>query len=89
MAGVLRWEQPPSRERGERRYDWARIADDLKANPGEWALVAVCPNPTTAASTARYIRNGKYKPLGAGFDAVARTVDGEPRVYACYIGEAS
>lgn len=88
MAGVLRWEDPPARMRGD-RYDWVRIAKGLKAKPGKWALVAVCPNPTTAASTARHIREGKYLPLAADFDAVARTVDGEARVYARYVGEAS
>lgn len=32
------WQEPPKRmERG--RYDWAKIADQLEANPNEWALI--------------------------------------------------
>jgi hypothetical protein len=88
VSGIVQWEAPPPR-RGGRVHDWDAIAKELRARPGEWALVAVCTNQTTAASTARYIRDGKYKPMSAGFDATSRTVDGEARVYARYTGKGS
>jgi hypothetical protein len=87
VSGIVQWEAPPPRRWGA-VHDWQAIAKELKAWPGEWALVAVCASQTTAASTARYIRAGKYKPLSSGFEATARTVDGEARIYARYIGEA-
>lgn len=88
MSGILRWEDPPPRG-GTDRYDWDTIADQLVAQPGRWARVAVAPNASTAGQMAQRIRNGSYDALPAGFDATARTVDGEARVYARYVGEVS
>ena len=84
---IIRWEDPPPRRTSD-VYDWEAISMELKACPGNWALVVICPNTATAGSTARHIRNGLYEPLRAGFDAVARTIDGEARVYARYVGGA-
>lgn len=86
----VRWEDPPAGLRGA-TYDWAIIGKRLKERPGEWAMVAVCPNSPTAGNTARYIREGKYRALRAlgVYDATARTIQGEARVYARYIGETS
>lgn len=83
---VIRWEMPPPR-RSSDVYDWDAIAEALADRPGCWALVAVCPNSATAASTARHIRNGAYDAMRerGAFDAVARTVDGEARVYARFL----
>lgn len=85
MADVIRWEEPPPRRHGQ-VHDWAAIGEKLRSKPNEWAVVAVCLNQATAGSTARYVREGKYQKLGPGFDAVARTVNGEARVYARYVG---
>lgn len=88
-AGIVRWEDPPPRRTSD-VYDWDGIADALMARPGQWALVVVCPNTATAGSTARHIRNGLYEAMPRGdFDATARTVDGEARVYARYVGEVA
>lgn len=84
---MIRWEEPPPR-RAAPAYDWPQIAKELQRRPGKWALIAVCPNTATAGSTARHIRNGAYEALRSVgiFDAVARTIDGEARVYAQYLG---
>lgn len=34
---TVTWEEPPPAQRG--RYDWAAIAAQLRAKPGEWAKV--------------------------------------------------
>lgn len=85
---AIRWEEPPARSHG-RAYDWAAIGAALKAKPGQWALAVVCPNTATAGSTARYVRAGAYHALRelGRFEATARTVEGEARVYARYVGE--
>ncbi len=83
---VIRWEEPPGIKGGP-VHDWAAIAAALRSRPGQWAVVAVCRNQATAGSTAQGVRRGKYEVLGPGFEAKARTVDGEPRVYARYVGE--
>lgn len=82
-----RREEPPPISRSERRYDWKGIAATLQADPGEWYKVLDCNTSANAATTARYIRESYYTPLRASrYEAVARTVDGEHRVYARYLG---
>ncbi len=88
MTVVVRWEEPPPRRNAV--HDWARIGEELLAHPGEWGLVALAANAALAGSTARYVRDGKYSALRriGHFDAKARTVDGEHRIYARYVGGA-
>lgn len=64
------------------------IAAQLKARPGEWAHVTTCSTPGSASSYARQINAAllaQYAPAGS-YEAVSRTVDGERRVYARYVG---
>lgn len=81
----LAWEDPPDIT----ALQVARsLADELRARPGEWAVVSTHPTMGTAQSTSSNIRSGRraiYRPRFA-FDATAREVDGEYRVYARYIG---
>jgi len=66
-----------------------KIARALRGRPSEWAVVQRVASIARAASAAQAIRSAKlnaYEPAGA-FQAVARTVEGEHRVYARYIGE--
>lgn len=87
---VIRWEDPPA-SKGMAVHDWPAIGAQLVAAPGKWALVAVCPNGATAGSTARHVRDGKYdslRDLGV-FEAKSRTVGGEYRVYARFVGPGS
>ena len=83
----LKFEAPPS----QRRITWGRhheVARKLKAKPGEWAVVGVYNASNTAASIARQVKRGvltAYAPAGS-FEAMSRTVDGEYRAYARYVG---
>ena len=83
---VIRWEDPP--DKWGKRNDWAGIGKALMSRPLHWAHVQTAVNGQTAGQMARHINAGKYSalaPLGR-FEARSRTVDGEPRVYARYIG---
>jgi len=84
----LTWEPPPQPDR-VKRHPWMQgAAAKLKRRKGEWAHVATYDTPQSAASVAYLIRAGSrhFAPAGA-FEAKARTVDGERRVYARYVGE--
>lgn len=86
------WEDPPARERsgrGPQDVNHGKVAESLKANPHTWGRVGKYSSANSSASVASHIRRGlltAYAPAGL-FLAVARTVDGEHRVYAMYIGE--
>lgn len=65
------------------------IAMQLRERPGEWALVSTAKSAYSMNSMAYQIRAAYYAaylPRGS-FEAAGRTVDGERRVYARYIGE--
>jgi hypothetical protein len=86
----LKWEEPPHADQrrpgGAKRH--AEVAAQLKSRPGEWARVAAFDKDTRSRTYAHYIRRGglaAYRPDGS-FEAVSRTVDGEYRVYARYVG---
>lgn len=85
----LKFEPPPAKER---KASWGRhylIAHRLRARPKEWAVVGTYNGAESARATVRHIRKGRlesYRPAGS-FEAEARTVDGEARVYARYVGE--
>jgi hypothetical protein len=91
---VIRFEDPPTREEHpptptfpttSTRY--GVIADELRARPGEWALIVVYAMPWIARNVVGFIRRGAFNAFPAGqFEAVARTVDGKHRVYARYVG---
>jgi hypothetical protein len=86
----LRFEDPPevSRILG-RRGKHKEAAEELRSRPGEWAIVGVYGTGASSAAMARHIGDGfvtAYRPAGS-FEGLARTVDGEARVYARYVGE--
>lgn len=86
----LIFEDPPSpKNRQSSAAHHSTVAAQLKERPGEWARAGAYGSYGSSASMARHIRQGHlaaYRPQGA-FEAVARTVDGEYRVYARYVGE--
>lgn len=64
------------------------IAATLREHPGEWAHIDTKGTRGSAISTAYAIRNGRlraYTPTGH-YEATARTINGEFRVYARYTG---
>jgi hypothetical protein len=90
---TITFENPPPRQTGPSGTDPrsianARTAAILRDLPGEWAIVSVRSTQRRASSYAYSINRGTlhaYLPAGA-FEAVARTVDGQHRVYARYVG---
>lgn len=90
----IKFEDPPARGGGR---EWSPkgthegIAALLKMKPLKWARVQTLSTVQSAANQADAIRNAKltaYAPAGS-FEAVSRTVDGERRVYARFVGNAS
>lgn len=79
------FEEPP-----RTRVQHAIVVAALRERPGEWARVGVYATPGSAHSLARQIKRATlnaWAPAGA-FEAVGRTVKGEHRVYARYVGGA-
>lgn len=91
MTAVIRWEKPPvarSQGGGKRLSRLTPLADELRARPGEWALVHEGTSPGQATGMATHIRLGQvmaFSPAG-DFDAVSRRVDGKCCVWAVYAG---
>lgn len=83
----LVWEEPPRVSRGQSRAAFLDIAEKLRANPGVWAMVAKFDRVGRAGSIAGHINRGRYEGITAGeFEAVSRSVEGEYRVYARFVG---
>jgi hypothetical protein len=87
----VHWEEPPHKSpKGGRPKYWKAVADQLRSRPGEWAMVHVDETQRKAGYTAMNIKRGLLAGMTAGeFEAVSRTVDGQRRVYARYVGGAS
>lgn len=80
------WEDPPAPSARRGGPAWVQ---QLKNNPGKWAHVETKTSRERANGFAGNVKFGKatcYQPAGS-FEAVFRTVDGEFRVYARYVGE--
>ncbi len=89
MSAIVRFEELPAD--GRKKYDWAAIGAALKKRPQRWAVVMVCETQPLAGTHAKNVRRGvpsALRPLGI-FEAVSRTIDGEHRVYARWVGEPS
>jgi hypothetical protein len=90
----IRFEDPPPRKAGPGGTDPrsaanAYTADTLRARRGEWALISIRATQRRASSYAYGIRTGMlhaFRPAGA-FEAKARTVGKQHRVYARYVGD--
>lgn len=80
-VSALEWADPPSKG----SVDWTLVASELRARPGEWAIVD--RNATVARGTA--IKKGRieaFQPAGS-FEATMRgNGDGRYTVYARYVG---
>lgn len=87
MSAVIRWEAPPAeRVRPRRIAEWDAVADDLRARPSEWALIATGAQHTGTAGQINAGRIVCFAPAGS-FEAQRQLVDDEIRVYARYVGE--
>ena len=86
----LVFEEPPPAARGARhRSAHTGYAAQMREHPGQWARIVVANSRAAADSLAYQVKTGRlraYLPSGS-YEAVARTINGEHRVYARYIGE--
>lgn len=77
---VLRWEAPPARGQlaAPVLTDWQDLAQELRSNPGEWALVLVKPNSTGANNAKAYLQGtAQGSPFRRGeFEVVSRSTSG-------------
>jgi len=84
----LTWEQPPP-PASDHRTKWSLVAEQLRARPGEWAIVAVRKDTGLAASMANNLRKGRYGGVTEGeFESASRKIGDECRVYLRYIGQS-
>ena len=93
-AQIIRWENPPPPSRVGRaprsvvsRY--AKVAVELIARRGDYAVIRESQSRSTADNVALRIRRAEiscFAPAG-DFDAVVRLVGGVHCVYACYLGD--
>lgn len=86
---TLRFEAPPLASRTPRgRAVEEDVVPQLRKHPGQWAIIHCANTRAAAYAMAHQIRHGvlaSYRPAGA-FEALGRTVDGEYRVYARFVG---
>jgi hypothetical protein len=90
-SAVIAWQEPPQealaarRPGGVRVSKYAPIAEELRGQPGEWALVYDGPSSGAASGLATHIRLGQahaFTPTG-DFDALSYS----GRTWARYVGE--
>lgn len=81
----LVWEEPPAKAGRPGRY--AGIAAALKERPGQWAVIRTYPSEQARRGWgfASQIREGKLIDFRNGFEAAARTVEGQVRVYVRFV----
>lgn len=65
---------------------WERKLAKVMQNPGQWFIVQRGPNAVATANNLRR-RSVRIPRPDHEWEFVARTVDGEGRVYARYLGE--
>lgn len=97
VARILRWEAPSpdlngagrQRSNRDRAQMWQPVADELRANPGRWALIHESADAGRRVDLAFRICRGEPKAFApAGdYEAVTRTRGGGLRVYARYLGD--
>lgn len=87
MTGGMTWETPPP----STRYDWAAIARELRAHPGDW-LKVFDEGPVSAVNAIRQSSVAALTPIRrlrethAGFEVRTRNnVSGPPRICTLYL----
>lgn len=90
QAKVIRWEEPPPTNRppGASSSRYEALAEELRAQPGRWAVVYDGP-VKSFTGLGNHIRQGAvrcFAPAG-DFDATSRSSAGRIRVYARYVGD--
>ncbi|MFE7659656.1 hypothetical protein [Streptomyces celluloflavus] len=79
-------ELPAAKTRNSENFVWAmEVSTTLRQRPGQWAIVERGRQSSARASRIKG-RLVLFRPAGS-FEATTRTVDGEMRCYARYVGE--
>lgn len=80
----IEWVDEPPFGKGNwnrlRREEARKFADELKRNPGKWAVYPWASTSEAARATASRISNGRTATFAHGFQAISK---GEV-VYVCY-----
>lgn len=90
-AQIIAWEEPPPSRMGRRPRDtpseWEPIADQLRTNPGRWAVVYEGPRGG-AGGLAWLIRRGALDGFDfpGDFEACIRGTAQATRTYVRYVG---
>ncbi len=69
------------------RGKWDEVRAKLRAAPGQWFLLAAVPVGADKDRKLSTTASFGMAPTRLGFEVAVRTVDGERRVYARFIGE--
>lgn len=93
LSTEIRFEDPPPPCRSYPRapeIDWTQVAAQLTRQPGVWARILLVDSSGSAAGIAQRIRDGRVETLAVRgrFDAKARRIRNEYRVYAVFQGRA-
>lgn len=88
----IAWENPPPAGHGSNTNDpYAAFADALRGRPGDWAVLKEFPRTHAKRgwSLASRINQGRGISWSSGtFEAAARTVGDQVKVYVRYTGPA-
>lgn len=78
MAEIV-WKEPPPRTYRGKAGRWVAVAAELRAHPGEWALVATDVTPNLAQTLKRH-----------GLETAVRGIRNKKaaEVYARWVGES-
>lgn len=85
---MVEWKDPPPGETSPGKWD--DDANELRANPGQWAIVRTANERKTLDTLGTTIRKGRATSWlpAKSFEAVVRSNgDGTYAVYARYIGD--
>jgi len=81
-------ELPPVTHPKRLKSRWNDFVDELQENPGEWTFEVV-KDGRTASVRAHELKHGTRGGSEAGqIEAFSRTVHGESRVYARWVGDS-
>lgn len=83
---VLEWKEPPPPHGSTGASRWPAVADELRAHPGEWALIV---RDGWTSRMSQFQRSGSF---GPGFEFTTRSggyAPGHSDIYARFVGEQS
>ena len=88
-GGIIAWQDPPPPMRpptGERIFNWQLMAYQLKANPGEWGLLAIGKKVNMHQSRISTGGTRWWMPAGSFIARIHSRPDGQKELYAKYVG---